>query len=165
MQRVGTPVTSYPVVDAELAAGRASGVLAQMQETDEALNERLVEALSEYDAYARAIANEAYGLYWRMAGARTEQRRPLNLELLERVLILAMTRPEDDECWRDYQAVMFALGQHQVRMCRLTSWHSVRKLVRRGPSEARMNESLQPVIAAETHFKERWRAGSDDPSG
>jgi len=159
MQRVGTQVTLYPVVDAELAVGRAGEVLAQMQETDEALNERLAEALGVYDAEARAVANEAYGLYRRMAGATTEQSRPLNRELLERALMLAMTRPEDDECWRDYQVVIAALGQHQVRMGRLTSWHPVRKLTRRGSSDARMNESLQPVIAAETYFRERWRAG------
>lgn len=159
MQPVGTPATLYPVVDAELAAGRVREVLAQMQETDEVLNARLAEALGVYDADARAVANEAYGLYRRMAGAPTEQSRPLNRELLERALMLAMTRPDDDECWRDYQAVIAALGQHQARMGRLTSWRPVRKLTRRGPSDARMNESLQPVIDAETHFKERWRAG------
>jgi hypothetical protein len=146
----------YPITDVIIAGSRAEHVLARVYDVDVALDQRLAEALSDtYGRDAQALANEAYWLYVRLAGPRQSEPRPLNTAVLRRALILAMTRPADDPCWRDYLAIEAAAAQQRQRIRGLRS--NRRTFRRREPSQDELDATAQPYLEATARFNERWR--------
>jgi hypothetical protein len=160
------PTQHYPVIDAATAAERADAILRQVDiERNADLEDRLTGVLSQWlePVPARHLAGETNQLYQlltdRWAGI---PEAPVQGPTLRRALTLAMTRPDDDPCWRDYQRIIDATaarwelanaeyGMHPLRTLR-------RKLIRRSPDrQAQETAWAQPIIEARQSFKANWR--------
>jgi hypothetical protein len=160
------PTQPYPVTDTDTAVERADAVLRQVAVGHNAdLEDRLTGALSQWlePVPAHLLAGETNQLYQllteRWAGIAEA---PVQGDTLRRALILAMTRPADDPCWRDYKRIIDATaarwesanaeyGIHPLRTLR-------RKLTRSTPDRnAQETAWAQPTIEARRNFKTKWR--------
>lgn len=152
----------YPVSSVAEAESRADAVLAEVGlDTDVGLDDRLRRVLGEWmdESAASVLGAEARHLYRLLTSAeRTVPDKPVDAEVLRLAVVLAMTRPEADPCWQDYQALVAAIAQcHQSAPTPSLLTRAWRKLTRREPARAEVNARAQSLIEARKHFTDTWR--------
>lgn len=159
------PPSRYPVVATSEAQDRIATVMGEVGlATDVGLDDRLDAVLRRWldEAGARDLANETQHLYRLLTKAdRSTPDKPVDPTALRRALLLAMTRPAEDPCWRDYQAVLASIETyHQT----VESAYRVgpalrlrRALTRWRPDQTDAEAWARPIIDARKHFVANWR--------
>ncbi len=162
--RVGS---RYATINKGEAERRTRVVMAEVGlDTDVALDDRLTGVLMRWmteEAAARDLANQTRHLYQLLTRAgRTEPNKPVEPDSLRRALHLAMTRPDDDPCWRDYQALLAVIEQHHREV--QAAYHAGPLLrIRRAingwkPDKIEDEARARPLIEARKQFAATWRA-------
>lgn len=157
----------YPIVSGDDATRRADLILADFDlATDVGLEDRLAPILGTWmDEHAVSyLTHEIKHLYWLLIDPRRTRRdKPIDAEALRRALVLAMSRPAEDECWRDYQRIQGAVYQRWLavgallRSRGLRSWLLRRKGLTDEEMHRRESEWQRPIAEARAHFIATWR--------
>jgi hypothetical protein len=142
MQHAGRAVgVQAPAAPAPDEAGRRVDVVLRRSDlsSDRELQERLLDALTAWHDRigASQVSVTAADLYRLLADPRAgaPTGAPIRPQVLRRALLLAMTRPSDDPCWHDYQAIVVDTRDRSFRIAqeayRSNPWRRLRRALAR----------------------------------
>jgi len=167
LERSRADAPQYPVVSALEAKNRADQVVTRIElDTDVGLEDRLETELGVWmDTIASGcLAHEVKHLYWLSTDpSRTQADKPVDASALRRSLFLAMSRPGDDDCWRDYLEIQEAIYQRWLAVGALLRargvWQRLLRRNRLSDEDIRLRERewQGPITEARAHFIARWR--------